>query len=56
MPKIAEKLDFQTGTMVEVCNNCRPTAFLRPIIWILGDSGDRICKKRLKLVTIRGRF
>jgi hypothetical protein len=56
MLKIAEKLGFQTGTMVEVCKNRRLTAFLRPIIWISGDPGGKICKKRLQLLAIRGRF
>lgn len=56
MLKIAEKLGFQTGMMIEVCKNRRPTTFLRPIIWILGDSGGKICKKILQLIAIRGRF
>ena len=56
MLKIAEKLGFQTGTMVEVFKNRRLTAFLRPIIWISGDPGGKICKKRLQLLAIRGRF
>jgi len=47
MLKIAEKLGYQTGTMVEVCKNHRPTTFLRAIIWVLGDSDGKICKKRL---------
>lgn len=34
--------------MVEVCKNRRPTAFLRAIIWDLGESGGKICKRRLQ--------
>lgn len=47
MLKIAEKLGYQAGTMVEVCKNHRPTTFLRAIIWVLGDSDGKICEKRL---------
>jgi len=54
--KIGEKLGFQTGTMVEVCKHHGPISFLRPIIWIMGDFGGKICKKRLQLVANRGRF
>ncbi len=46
MLKITEKLGYQTGSMVEVCKNHRPTTFLRAIIWVLGDSGGKICKIR----------
>lgn len=36
MLKIVEKLGYQTGTMVEVCKNHRPTTFLRAIFgfWV----------------------
>jgi hypothetical protein len=56
MVKTAAKLDFQMGTMVKGCKNCIPTAFLRAIICVLGNSGHKICKKRLQMVTIQGRF
>jgi len=56
MLKIAEKLGFQTGTMVAVCKNRTSTAFLTSIIWVLGVPGGKIDKKRLQLVAIRGRF
>ena len=52
MLKIAEKLDSQTGTIVEVCINRKPTPFLRPINWILGESDGKICKKSLQLVLV----
>jgi len=50
MVKTAEKLDFEMGTMVEVCKNRRPMAFSRAIICVLGDFGGKICKKSLRLV------
>jgi hypothetical protein len=56
MVKTAAKLDSQMGTMVKGCKNCKPTAFLRAIICVLANSSDKICKKRLQMVTIRGRF
>jgi hypothetical protein len=56
MLKIAEKLGFLTGTVVEVCKNHSPTAFLRPIVWVLSDSGGKIGKKSLQMVVIRRRF
>ena len=43
MPKTTEKLDFPMGD-----NGCRPTAFLRAMICVLGDFGGNICKKRLQ--------
>lgn len=56
MLKMAEKLGFQTGTVVEVYENRSPTAFLRVIIWLLDDSGGKICKKRPQLLAIWGRI
>lgn len=54
--KIGEKLGFQTGTMVEVCKHIRPIAFIRPIIWILGDSNGKICEKTLHRLQIEEGF
>jgi len=53
---IAEKIDFQTGRMVEVRKNYRSTAFQRVIIWVVGGSGGKNGRKKIQLVTIRRRF
>jgi len=43
---------MKTGLMVEVYKNRTSTAFLKPVIWILSDFGN----KKIQMVAIRGRF
>jgi hypothetical protein len=56
MLKIAEKLDFQVGTTVEVCKNLSRRSFLRATICGSSNFSDKICKKKLQKCTIRGIF
>jgi hypothetical protein len=51
--KIAEKLDFQSGTTVEVCKNRKPTTLLRATICGSGNFSDKICKKTSEMYNSR---